>query len=176
MDNHALVTGNPPTGDPVQDDDEVTTPLPQNAAIDIVKTGKLNGDTISYTFVVTNTGTVTLSGIEITDKLPGLSKITYGPWPSETGVLTPGESVTATADYTVTGADRDHGHVDNHATATGNPPSGDQVQAGDDERITVGSLAVTGAELAWGIPVLALLLLAGGGILLFARRRRTTVN
>ncbi|WP_406245416.1 hypothetical protein ACI7YT_10155 [Microbacterium sp. M] len=176
VDNHALVTGNPPTGDPVQDDDEVTTPLPQHAAIDIVKTGKLDGDTISYTFVVTNTGTVTLTGVEITDKLQGLSKITYGPWPSAAGVLAPGESVTASANYTVTGADRDRGHVDNHASVTGDPPSGDPVQAGDDERITVGSLAVTGAELAWGIPVLALLLVAGGGILLLTRRRRTTVS
>ncbi|WP_181157581.1 LPXTG cell wall anchor domain-containing protein [Microbacterium sp. MYb62] len=176
VDNHAFVTGAPPTGDPVRDDDEVNTPLPQHAAIGIVKTGTLSGDKIDYTFLVTNTGNVTLSGVEIVDKLQGLSAITYGSWPSEPGVLAPGESVTATADYTVTSADRDRGSVHNLATVTGDPPSGDPVQARDDERTTVGSLATTGGELAWGIPVLALLLLAGGGFLLISRRRRTPVS
>ncbi|WP_158685387.1 DUF7507 domain-containing protein [Microbacterium halophytorum] len=171
VNNHALVTGNPPVGDPVRDDDEVTTPLVQQAAIDIVKSGQLDGDVVAYEFAVTNTGGVTLSGIEITDELEGLSEIVYGEWPGEAGVLAPGESVTASASYTVTGADRDRGHVDNHAAVTGNPPTGDPVDASDDERVVVGSLAVTGAELSWGIAVLALLLIAGGAILVIARRR-----
>ncbi|MEI3847067.1 DUF7507 domain-containing protein [Microbacterium sp. CCNWLW44] len=171
VDNHALVRGTSPEGRTVQDEDEVTTPLPQHAAIGIVKTGKLSGDTITYTFVVTNRGAATLSGVEIADKLPGLSAIAYGPWPGETGSLAPGERVTATATYIVTGADRSRGHVDNHASVTGVPLVGDPVTAGDDERIGVGSLAVTGAEPAWGISTFALLLLAGGAILLLLRRR-----
>ncbi|UGS26861.1 DUF11 domain-containing protein [Microbacterium resistens] len=174
--NHALVTGTPLEGQPVQDDDEVTTPLPQRAAVDIVKTGKLSGDTITYTFLVTNTGTVTLAGVEITDKLSGLSAITYGRWPGEAGVLAPGESVAATATYAVTGADRGRGYVDNHASVTGAPPSGDPVHAEDRERTAVGSLAVTGSEATWGIPLLALVLLAGGGTLLLIRRRRMAAS
>ncbi|GAB3752765.1 hypothetical protein GCM10027591_00800 [Zhihengliuella somnathii] len=172
VDNHAIVTGNPPTGDPVRDEDEVTTPLPQQGAIELVKTGTGAGEQIDYTFVATNTGNVTLTGVEITDELEGLSEIGYGDWPGEVGVLAPGESVSATASYVVTGADRDRGYVDNHATVTGDTLAGDPVQAEDDTRIKVGSLASTGAGLTWGLVSLAvLLLLAGGGMLLAVRRR-----
>lgn len=172
VDNHALVTGTPPTGEPVEDPDEENTPLPQAPAITLVKTGKLNGDQIAYTFTVTNTGNVTLTGVEITDELKGLSEITYGSWPGEAGVLAPGEQVTATASYKLTSADRDRGYVDNHASVTGNPPSGDPVKADDDEKITVGALAVTGGQGIATVGFLAAGLLLAGGVLFLLRKRR----
>ncbi|GAA2082039.1 DUF7507 domain-containing protein [Microbacterium hatanonis] len=127
VENTATTTGTPPKGAPVTDTDEFTQPLAANPGIDIVKTGVLTGDTIAYTFVVTNTGDVTLSGVTVTDPLPGLSAVTFGAWPGQAGVLAPGQKVTATAAYTLTQNDRDNGEVVNTATTGGTPPTGPRV-------------------------------------------------
>src|SRR5690606_21263315 len=79
------------------------------------------GDTISYQFLVENTGDVTLTDVSVTDELPGLSALTYA-WPGVEGVLLVGESVTATASYVVTQDDVNAGSVHNTATAEGTPP------------------------------------------------------
>ena len=177
VENLATVTGTPPTGEPVTDDDTEKTPLPHAPAIEIAKTGKLSGERIAYTFVVTNTGNVTLSGVEIVDSLKGLTALVYGDWPGEPGVLAPGQQVTATASYAVTNADRDRGHVDNTATATGTPPSGEPVKSTDDVRVPVGKLATTGGSANWGLPALAVMLLLGGGTFMTVTlRRRAGVN
>jgi uncharacterized repeat protein (TIGR01451 family) len=132
VDNTATTTGTPPTGPAVTDDDDFTLPLGSTPGITLDKTGKLAGNTISYTFTATNTGNVTLTAVSISDELPGLSDITYGTWPTATGVLAPGQSVTATATYTITQSDRDAGTVDNTATTTGTPPTGPAVTDEDD--------------------------------------------
>ncbi|MGP6175980.1 DUF7507 domain-containing protein [Microbacterium sp. A196] len=132
VENTATTTGNPPTGTPVTDEDDFDQPVPQIPSILLEKTGALDGDTISYEFTATNTGNVTLTGVSIADELEGLSEITYGAWPAAEGMLAPGQSVTATASYTVTQADRDAGVVENTATTTGNPPSGTPVTDEDD--------------------------------------------
>ena len=70
--NIATATGDGPTGTPVEDDDTVT--VPQNPAIDVVKSQELTtdvngdgqaavGDVITYSYTVTNTGDVTLSDV-----------------------------------------------------------------------------------------------------------------
>src|SRR5699024_8587165 len=94
--------------------------------------GSVSGDLLTYSFEVTNTGSLTLDGVEVQDELQGLSEISYGDWPGESGVLAPGESVTATADYMLTQADFDAGAVDNTATATGNSPSGEDDPVAED--------------------------------------------
>ncbi|MBK1442831.1 DUF11 domain-containing protein, partial [Parapedobacter sp. ISTM3] len=81
------------------------------------------GDVITYTFEVTNTGNMTLSGVSVTDGLAGLSALTYS-WPGAGGVLLPGQSATATATYAVTQDDIDAGEVSNQAVATGVIPGG----------------------------------------------------
>ncbi len=82
------------------------------------------GDTIAYTFLVTNTGNVTLDPVTVTD--PKVGTVTCPP-----GALAPGASKTCTATYTLTQADVDAGVVNNTATATGTPPTGQPVTAGD---------------------------------------------
>lgn len=158
VDNVATATGTPPTGDPVEDEDDEQVTVPDAADIEITKTGGLAegatsqvGDQVQYTFEATNTGNVTLTDVSITDELDGLSDIVYGDWPAEEGVLVPGESVTATANYTLIQADVDAGQVDNTATAVGTPPSGDDpVEDEDTETVPLHSnpelqLSKTGA-------------------------------
>ncbi|MFV7236987.1 gliding motility-associated C-terminal domain-containing protein, partial [Flavobacterium sp. ZB4R12] len=81
------------------------------------------GDTVTYAFVVTNTGNVPLTNVTITDPLPGLV-ISGGPITLAVGAS---DSTTFTATYEITQVDIDAGAVYNLATATGTPPSGPDV-------------------------------------------------
>ncbi|MGP8059015.1 MAG: beta strand repeat-containing protein [Acidimicrobiales bacterium] len=70
------------------------------------------GQTIPFSYLVTNTGTTTLTGVSVTDVLvPSVS------CPSTT--LTAGNSETCSGSYTVTQADVDAGSVASSATASG---------------------------------------------------------
>src|SRR5699024_6427965 len=96
-------------------------------AIDIEKTAKEEkvakaGDTITYNFVVTNTGNVTLKDVKVEDDMLETAGIDVE---LETTILAPGESTTGSAVYTVTQADIDSGLVKNIATSTGTPPGYD---------------------------------------------------
>jgi hypothetical protein len=70
------------------------------------------GELITYTFVVTNTGNVTLTNVTVTDPLAGLSAITCDAY-----TIPVGGFITCTATYAVTQADIDAGSVYNLATA-----------------------------------------------------------
>src|SRR5262249_1173711 len=72
------------------------------------------GDTIAYTFEVTNTDEVPLDHVHVNDSL--LGTITGDP-----STLLPGQSATCTPSrpHTVTAANEVHGSVDNTATASG---------------------------------------------------------
>ena len=127
--NTATVTAAPPTGPDVTDTDSVTTLVAAGPAVGLVKTagapsGNAAGDTIDYSFVVTNSGTVTLDPVAVSDPLVGAVSC-----PVTT--LAPGESTTCSATYVLTQADVDAGSVTNTATATGTPPVGDPVDATD---------------------------------------------
>jgi len=135
VDNTATVTALDPSGDQVNDTDSATVPLNRSPKLDLVKSGALAsgatgqaGDTIDYTFTATNNGNVTLTNVSIADSLLGAAAIDYT-WPAgETpGTLLPGESVTATASYTVTQPNVNAGVVHNDATASGTPPTGPAV-------------------------------------------------
>ncbi|MEZ5191682.1 MAG: hypothetical protein R2734_03635 [Nocardioides sp.] len=64
-------------------DDLTSTPDPADPSVDLVKSGTLNGnaagDTIDYTFVVTNTGNVTLDPVTVDDPLVNLVTCPAGP-------------------------------------------------------------------------------------------------
>jgi hypothetical protein len=132
---------NPANVDPDNDgdpDDPTVVMLPQNPAISVSKIAMFNdlngngyanaGETISYTFVVTNTGNVTLTNVTITDSL---ITVIGGPIAS----MAPGQinSITFFGSYVLTQADIDSGSFTNIATATGTDPNGDPVTDESDD-------------------------------------------
>lgn len=120
---------------PVKDTDEAKVNPDQKPAIDLVKSAHLNdtnkdgdadaGETINYDFVAKNTGNVTLTGVELTDKMLDDAKIEIKAPEDFKATLAPGESVTfKSGSYTVTEKDASAGAVLNEATVTGKPPVG----------------------------------------------------
>ena len=152
--NQATASGTPPTGPVVTDfsdeatpgsgtgkDDPTLTPLTQTPKIQLTKTGTLNdggdgradvGDTINYTFVVKNTGTVTLSNVTLSDPLV---TVNGGPILA----LIPGgvDALTFDATYTLTQTDIDTGSRANTATVRANPPTGPPQSIQDDDSANV---------------------------------------
>jgi uncharacterized repeat protein (TIGR01451 family) len=133
--NHATAHGDPPSGPPVVSaPSEATITAIHAPAITVVKSASPTsfsaaGQTIHYSFDVTNSGNVTLRDVRVHDTgLPGLSAITC---PHST--LAAGASQTCTATYLTTAADVDAGSVTNHATAEGHPPSGPPVVSAPSE-------------------------------------------
>jgi hypothetical protein len=130
VDNTATVHGTPPTGAAaVSDPSSASVPLARNAAIALVKTADPTtvaavGNVVTYSFLITNTGNVTLSSPTVSEvSFTGsgaMSAVTC-----EIGIsIAPGDSTTCTADYTVTQKDLDRGAIDNTATVTGTAPFG----------------------------------------------------
>nr|WP_279589982.1 AraC family transcriptional regulator [Frigoribacterium faeni] len=186
--NTASVVGTTPGGAQRADQDTAVVTVVPRAALELTKTvayapgstGRV-GERLDYAFVVVNTGTVTMTGVGVEDEMPGLGDVRYGEWPGPEGVLAPGESVTATASYTVTAADVAAGEVANTATAigTGTDPDG-TVPPGttptrDDDTVVVTThdpmLAFTGDEAATSALLALVLLVAGLGLALTGRRR-----
>ncbi len=83
------------------------------------------GDTVTYSFVVRNTGNVTLTTLTVTDPSDG-GAVTCAP---PAGGLAPNASVTCTGTttHTITQADVDAGSRTDNATATGTSAGGADV-------------------------------------------------
>jgi uncharacterized repeat protein (TIGR01451 family) len=143
--NTATVTGQPPTGPPKEDTSTVDEVAPPRPAISLLKSASQKaftaaGQTITYTYVVTNTGNVTLTPVVVTDPLPGLSTIAC---PSAVVTLAPGGTVTCKATYTTTQADVSHGSIPNTGTATGTPPSGPDAKDSSTVTVPLAAISVT---------------------------------
>lgn len=144
--NLATVTGNGPDGETTPPTTgEVTTPPTQTPGLELKKTADVEriekvGQKLSYTFVATNTGNVTLKDVSIVDdasRFTGTGKVSALDCPAEElASLAPGKSVTCTATYTVTQADLDSGQLRNVATATAVTPPGTEVEAPPTQVVT----------------------------------------
>ena len=105
------------------------------------------GDTVTYGFVVTNTGNVNLSGVTLADPL-----LTVAGAPV---TLAPGASSAAgafTGTYVLTQADVDRGYVQNTATTTGNAVTagGQPILDPGGQPVTVTDRSDTGTDPALG--------------------------
>lgn len=129
--NSARVTGLPPAGlsAPMSTPSTVVVSAVQTPALTLVKTAtptsaSAAGDEVSYSFVVSNTGNVTLTAVEITETAftGDPDNLTDVVCPAAAESLAPGDSVTCDAEYEAVQADVDRGSVSNTATATADAP------------------------------------------------------
>ncbi|WP_427454228.1 DUF7507 domain-containing protein [Litorimonas sp. WD9-15] len=141
--NTATLTATPATGvlNPV-DATESVTPETSGPELTVAKTADATadlsvGETITYTYRVTNTGNVTMADISVSDVHSGsgpLSAIT----PATVATLAIGDFVDFTATYVVTQEDIDAATpITNTATVAATPPSGTYVPATDDENVVL---------------------------------------
>jgi len=151
FDNQAMVAADNNCGDHTEDlsdpsdvamDDITVTDMVQCPELTLEKVGVFNdlnenglaeeGETITYTFTVTNTGNVTIHDITIDDPLVAVT----GGVLSE---LAPGESdeTTFTAVYVITAEDIENGSVTNQATVTGFDTNNDPVTDISDDPETI---------------------------------------
>ena len=171
IDNSAFANGISPKGTAVKDtsdsknpadynesgipsdpngEDKTGTPI-ENPSIAIVKGSSLNlgtngvvnaGDIITYTYDVTNTGNVILSGVTATESATAFTGTGILPTPafvsaslgSPSGTLKVGEKATYQALYAITAADITAGKIDNQAFTSGNSPKGVAVKDTSDSK------------------------------------------
>ncbi|NBD28404.1 MAG: DUF11 domain-containing protein, partial [Alphaproteobacteria bacterium] len=158
--NSVRATATAPDGDTVSDLSDTgtgtgSTPtpfvIPAAPALETLKTTVAAptglGDTVIFEVTAQNTGTVTLTGVTVTDSLTRTDGTplspTSGPsWlgadqGSAEGTLTVGETATWQVTYALSQADIDAGGIENTATATGTPPSGPPVSDPVDTPVSV---------------------------------------
>ena len=126
--------------------DTLSIPIVQTPALTIVKSASPStydhvDQVISYSYLVTNTGNVTLSGpFSVSD-----DKATDESCPA-TATLAPLGSITCTATYTITQADLDAGSVANTASATNgtttSPPDSKTVTAAQEPALTIDKTSI----------------------------------
>ena len=136
--NTASVSGTDPSGDPVKPDDVTeTVDMVDDAELTLDKTAVIKdadgtekdkaavGDIITYTITIDNTGSVTVSNIELTDSMmPDEAK------PAAFELAPADDPVEVTYTYIVTQSDVDAGSRTNTASASGKDPKNNDVPAG----------------------------------------------
>jgi uncharacterized repeat protein (TIGR01451 family) len=131
LSNTATVTGAGPGGAGVQATSSTDSPIAQSRGLALVKSSTLTdvngngrtdaGDTITWSFLVTNSGTVSVAALAVGDPVAGTVSCPVT-------ALSPGASTTCSAAaHAITAADVDAGVVSNTATATGQAPLGGPV-------------------------------------------------
>ena len=141
--NTAEVTGTPPAGLDAPEAESSNTviiaPTPElsvDKSVAPLTAPLAVGDVITYTFVIENTGNVTINGVAPLDSGPTFNGVvgsnSLSAFSPLTASLAPGGSQSYTATYTLSQADIDNiaaaadplGAIDNIATATGTPENG----------------------------------------------------
>jgi uncharacterized repeat protein (TIGR01451 family) len=133
--NTAKATGTPPSGTPITSPPaSVTVPGVQNPALTLDKTASLAtyssvGTVINYSYKLTNSGNVTLSGpFTVSDDKATVTC-------PATSSLAPGAFINCTASYSITQADLDSGAVTNSAKGKGSFKGNDVFSNQDSETV-----------------------------------------
>ena len=139
--NTAEVTANPTEGQLGAVSGTLTIPGPDadnSATITKVASQDSNlnvGDTVTYTYVVENTGNITLNNVTIDDNHGGSGNLSaVSPAPVS---LAPNESQTFTTTYEITQDDFDAGQVDNTAIIDATAARGPFTSPSADEQVTM---------------------------------------
>jgi uncharacterized repeat protein (TIGR01451 family) len=130
VDNTATASGTDPSGRDVTGSGSNTVPDAPSTDLSVTKTAspttfRAAGDEVTFTVVVTNTGTATLTNVRVNDPLVPLTCAPGTP----VDRLRAGETITCRGTYVVTQADIDSGSVTNTATVTGRNRDGSGVSA-----------------------------------------------
>lgn len=161
--NQATVTAQSSLGTSVSDlsddnsileDDDTVTLLCQRAAIALIKEGVFNdvngnscsdvGETITYTFTVTNQGNVSIGTVVLNDPLLGGSVAFMSGDTDGDNVLDVNETWVYSANYIITQSNIDNGAVNNQARVTGIGINGDAVSdLSDDNSVLENDVTVT---------------------------------
>ncbi len=135
VNDSATASGTPPSGGPVRSQPS-TSSMPVAASlpgISVIKSSTTTsitaaGQQVPYSFLIVNSGGVTLTGVHVTDTQTAPSvNANLGPITCQVTTLAPNASTTCTATDTVTQADITAGSVAGSATATGSLPGGTTV-------------------------------------------------
>jgi uncharacterized repeat protein (TIGR01451 family) len=150
--NTATATGAGPGGAPVSSQPStVSTPAIAAPALTLTKSASTTtvtapGDNVTYSFLVANTGNVTVTAVGIReDSFSGTGTLSAISCPDTT--LVPGQFTTCTATYGATQADIDAGSVTNTASATALAP-GDAPVTSPSSSATVTATQAPGLEIA----------------------------
>ncbi len=139
--NEARASAIASNGTAVSDDSSAQVPAIQNPALTIDKSaepGRFSGagQTVTYRFLLTNTGNVTLSNATVVEgEFTGTGSLSAIECPSGASSMAPGARVTCQATYDLTQADVDAGSVRNTASAAATPPAGGSTSSAPDEEI-----------------------------------------
>lgn len=189
IDNTAVANGTGEAGDPVRSNEDSARVMgDQQPKLELEKSVDqktyVAGDTLTYTFTVTNAGNVTMRNVDVRElEFSGTGELSELTCPAEeTQSLAPAASFTCTASYVTTGDDQEASELTNVARASGNPgtPTAPGVDSNDAsarvaaEPIVRNPLVVTGNN---GVSPLLLigagaLVLGGIGAFVIARRNR----
>ncbi|MCI0155299.1 hypothetical protein KNO15_01105 [Leifsonia shinshuensis] len=199
VDNTAVAAGSDPAGANVTSAaSTATVTIPATPSLTLDKkasptTVTARDQSIGYSFLVANTGNVTLSDVSITEQsFSGTGGPLAVVCPSANSIA-PGASMTCTADYRVTDADIASGRITNRATADATDPSGASFHSEESEATVEVDIPVVplppaaesarvtlpdtgGTVLPWLAPLAALLGLAGTGIAVMTARRRSRTH
>lgn len=163
IENTAIAAAVAPDGSDISSEaDTAVVSITQAPSMTIVKTAgpggfTAAGEVVTYSFLVTNTGNVTLADIIVSElSFTGSSPLPATECPAdELDMLAPGDTMTCTATYTLTQGDIDSGSVANTATASGVPPSGPPISAlPSPSQLTFIAAPVLTLEKTADIPVL----------------------
>ncbi len=132
--NAATATGTPAAGSLAPATDQATVTFAPQPSWTLAKSANPKtfsgaGQTIHYSYVLTNTGNVTITTIKLTD-----DKVATVSCPATT--LTAGAKMTCTGNYSTTTGDVAARSITNTATATGTPASGTLAPVTDTATVT----------------------------------------